>query len=509
MPPDRFHLCGVAGVGMSALAEVLVRRGHTVSGSDRFFDQGAQAEIAAILRAQGVRLLPEDGSGVRPDLRALVVSAAIESDHPDVMAAGRLGVPILGRAQCLAEEVRGGRCVAVSGTSGKSTVTAMVGWILSRAGADPWVVMGAALRGWRSAERLGSVRWGGSNWWTIEADESDQSLLVWEPEWAVVTNVSDDHFPAAEARELFNRFLARARQGALDFSTPSELWDGFEPVPEEDGTRLVYRGQTIFVPLPGRHNAENAWCSVVLADHLGVPLHVAAEALETFPGLHRRLEVLGDVAGVTVVDDYAHNPAKLRAAWEAMKARGGRVHAIWRPHGFGPLRKMFGELATLFAAWSRTGQVWILPVFDAGGTADRTIHAPDLVAAIQRAGGHAEALSDFDACRARVVQSVRSGDVVLVMGARDPALPELGRLLLRDLAARSPQSEKHRSPHQTPQRHGPVDQQGDRHRRFRSDPNEPQIGDRRVFPEAQPPRRHGKGSHQVDGGADPQDFHGA
>ncbi|HOE61415.1 MAG TPA: Mur ligase domain-containing protein, partial [Kiritimatiellia bacterium] len=189
------HIAGIGGVGMSALAQALLDQGERVSGSDRLLDAGDETGVLTCLAAQGVRLCRQDGTGITPQTERLVISSAIESDNPEVLRAQALEVPVVHRAAELARLTEGRRLIAVTGTSGKSTVTAMLGCLLEGAGFDPLVVNGAAVAGW-SAEgtRIGSVRKGAGEWAVIEADESDRSLMVFSPEHAIITNASADHF---------------------------------------------------------------------------------------------------------------------------------------------------------------------------------------------------------------------------------------------------------------------------------------------------------------------------
>ncbi|MFW6108168.1 MAG: Mur ligase family protein, partial [bacterium] len=381
MDAGRCHLVGAAGVGMSALAQALVAGGWTVSGSDRYLDAGQELTVIAKLRRAGVRFVPQDGSGIAPATDAVVVSTAIEDDNPDLAAARRCGVPAVHRAAMLARLLEGTEAIAVTGTSGKTTVTGMIGYLLEQLGDDPTVVNGGVVVNWETAERVGNFRPGRWRRWVIEADESDRSLMAYRPDWAVITNVSSDHFPEAEARALFDRFAARVRREVLGPPGEAAPWGSFAPELSAQGSRFVYRGQTFHVPLLGRHNAENALHAVLLCERLGHPLNRIAEALAGFGGIRRRLEVAGVDGGITVIDDYAHNPAKIRAAWRAVAPHYRRVLAVWRPHGFKPLREMFDAFGALFGQMGQGGaRLFLLPVYYAGGTVDASVTSATLAA---------------------------------------------------------------------------------------------------------------------------------
>lgn len=426
--PDRYHLVGVAGVGMSALAEAARARGWRVSGSDRHIDQGQALPVLEKLAAAGVERVRQDGSAVGPDCDAVVVSTAIEDDNPDVSAARARGIPVWHRSELLARLIADGRpSVAIAGTSGKSTVTGMVGWLLACAGRDPFVVNGAPVLNWMGPGRTGSVR-AGSGPWVFEADESDRSLMRYHPDWAVITNVSADHFPLAEAEALLRAFAGQVRRGLVSTLHEPGLTAGLDVTLQRERSVFEVDGTRFEVNLPGRHNAENALLAVSLCRRMGCDLPVLAAGLRTFGGIERRLQFVDEVAGVRIYDDYGHNPAKIRAAWDALVPHARAMRVVWRPHGYGPLRAMREDLIAAFdTLCGADNRVWVLPVYDAGGTADRRAGSREFVAAARSRGVPVAEVGNYDAAVAAVSRACRDGDTVLVMGARDPALPDLAR----------------------------------------------------------------------------------
>ena len=449
MLQKRYHLVGVAGVGMSALAQVLLAQGHMVTGSDRYIDERQELDIFRKLRIAGVLLMPQDGSAVTSDTDAVVVSTAIEDDNADMIAARARNIPVMHRADMLACLAGGHMLVGVTGTSGKTTVTGMIGWILECLGQDPTVVNGGAVINWRSECRIGNVRVGRSKFWVVELDESDRSLLRFVPDWAVVNNISKDHFDLLEVQSLFREFVRRVRVGFVcGHGVSSVLLDGNalsrrtttvveEPMDyfEESGrSGFHYKGVSFYSPLIGRHNADNAHVAIVLCDLLGMNLAAVRNALNSFAGIERRLERVGEANGVTIIDDYAHNPAKIRASWQALAAGHHRVMGIWRPHGFGPLASMMNELVETFAGVCRPDdQVYIMPVYYAGGTTQRKAESDDLVRALKACGVHVQLIKNYDDLFTRLQKEARSGDVVLCMGARDPELPLFAHRLVDTL----------------------------------------------------------------------------
>ncbi len=427
----KLHLVGIGGVGMSALAEALMDIGAEVSGSERFMDQGKPLPVLDALRAQGARIFPQDGSGVTPDVRSVVASSAIEGDNPDLLAAKRLGIEVIHRSVALARAISPKTLVAVAGTCGKSTITAMLGHILEEAGFDPFVVNGAPCVNWHSATRTGAVRNGCGELCVAEMDESDRSLLNFHPEHAIISNCSADHFCLIESNAIFDDFLTHVSGLVLDGRYDTE------PVPEirelDWSCEFPYRGRVLTLPHPGRHNALNAWQAARMAEKLGATTEDCIRAMASFRGIKRRLELVGIRSdGVRVIDEYAHNTEKIRASLETLRARSQRVLALWRPHGYGPLSKMFESLVEMFTETLRADDIlFLLPVFDAGGTADRGINSDALQKRLVANGVKCELLLDHPAVIERISELISPGDIIVTMGARDPDLSVTAASLAR------------------------------------------------------------------------------
>lgn len=443
------HVAGVAGVGMSALAQALLWTHSRVTGSDRYFDQGENLPVLKVLQAAGVALVPQDGSAVTATTEAVVFSTAIEEDNPEFVAAKKLGVPLRHRAEVLAELAQGHTVLAVAGTAGKTTTAGMLGWTLEQLGADPTVINGGALVDWADETHIGNVRRGAEQApWVVEVDESDRSLLKFFPEWSILTNISQDHFSLAEVQELFRAYAAQVRTGIVCgagvfamLENPAVNLVEVAAHVEQDaqGCRVPWRGQELGVRPPGTHNALNALLAAELCTQLGHPPEAIAEALARFGGIRRRLERVDAGGPVRVLDDYAHNPAKLAAAWAAAAVPDGRVLGVWRPHGFGPLRTMLDPLADAFAGACRAeDQLWLLPVYDAGGTADRSIQSGALAEKLRARGVSVELAADYEKLGDELAREARTGDTILVMGARDPQLPVFARQMAGRLNPPSP-----------------------------------------------------------------------
>jgi UDP-N-acetylmuramate--alanine ligase len=459
---------------MSALAQFQAMTGGRVSGSERAFDRGERSESRAQLERLGIAIHPQDGSGVSDDCAVLVVSTAVEDRVPDMAAARARGIPVLHRSELLAHYVRSYRTLAVGGTSGKSTVVAMVFEILRAAARLPSVITGGDLR-FLQAEGLWGNAWhGGSDLLVAEADESDGSLVRYEPAVGIVLNLQRDHREMAEVAEMFATFRSRTREtfivgedavlagladGACVFGFGSGAAVRAEDVTLEPGTsRFEVDGVRFTLPVPGHHNVSNAVAAIAACRAIGVPLADMVGPLDRFQGVARRFQILGSARGVEVVDDFAHNPAKLKASIETAQARtsgrargatpkpgvtseqpgGGRLLAVYQPHGYGPTRFLRADLVQTFAeALEPDDRLWMLEVFYAGGTADRDFSAADIVAEIGALGTHAEFARSRPWLIQRIAAEAREGDVVLVMGARDPSLTDLARAILEAVAAGS------------------------------------------------------------------------
>jgi UDP-N-acetylmuramate--alanine ligase len=462
MTSSSTFFCGIGGSGMLPLACIVRATGGDVAGSDRALDAGRLAPKFDFLRAQGIGLHPQDGSGLRPGM-TLVTSAAVEATIPDVVRARELGLTHLTRPELLAELLNAaGTSVAVGGTSGKSTVTGMIGWILHQAGRRPTVMNGAVMKNFVSAETpFASALVGDPELFVSEVDESDGSIALYRPAIAVLNNVSLDHKEMDELRSLFGGFLKAAGKAVVNFDEAESravagdvagvIGFGFEAqdaairgrdlVLEADSTRFaVTAGEEradVFLALPGRHNAANALAAIAASHASGLPLNEAAEALRSFAGLKRRLETVGTAGGITVIDDFAHNPDKIAATLATLTRASDRLLIFFQPHGYGPLAKMGEELAATFASGMRDGDRLLLsdPVYQ-GGTVDRSRGSDWLAAAVEQAGGTAEHLAERSRIGERLLELAGPGDRIAILGARDDTLSEFASELLGNLAAR-------------------------------------------------------------------------
>lgn len=465
-PPARlsgdYFFCGIGGSGMLPLAVLVKAAGATIAGSDRALDQGRSAEKFDWLRAQGIPVFAQDGSGVTSAEQIVVASAAIEDSVPDIARAKALGCKRMTRAELLARLFNArADGIAVGGTSGKSTVTGMIGWILAETGRDPMIMNGAVMKNFASeAVPFASAR-AGSGRFVTEVDESDGSIALFRPGIAVINNVSLDHKPLDELRALFGGFAQSARTvvwnrddaessaliGALDL--PETISFGFGEAdfravdivgqPLSASFTLCARDEChpVTLAVPGHHNIANALAAIAATFAAGVPLAEACEAIGGFTGLARRFDVVGNAGGITVIDDFGHNPDKIAATLRTLRAFPDRIIAFFQPHGYGPLAKMGEELAATFARELGTEDRLVVsdPTYF-GGTVDRSTGSEVLLTGL---GDRAEHIADRAACGERIVALAQPGDRIVVMGARDDTLGIFARDILAGLAkARRP-----------------------------------------------------------------------
>ncbi|WP_068072692.1 glutamate ligase domain-containing protein [Novosphingobium lentum] len=457
-----WFFCGIGGSGMLPLALILRGQGAAIAGSDRSRDQGRSPEKFAWLESLGIELFAQDGSGIASADQVLVASAAVEDTVPEVVRATQLGCARMSRAQLLATLFNAApMAIGVAGTSGKSTVTGMIGWILTACDRDPTIMNGAVMKNFVAPQApFASARVGAGDAFVSEVDESDGSIALYRPHVAVLNNVSLDHKSLEELRALFGDFLSRAGVAVvnIDDAESAALLSRAASVltfaiDRADADLRVEPGSIVAGPttiaatvidardgarhalalrIPGRHNLSNALAAIAGASAAGVPVADAVQAIAGFAGLARRFDIVGtSAAGVTVIDDFGHNPEKVAATLATLRAHPGRIIAFFQPHGYGPLRQMGAELAHVLATQTGPDDITILcdPVYF-GGTVDRSVGSDRIVALIEAAGGRAEHIAARADCGTRIVMLAKPGDRIVVMGARDDTLSAFAQDLL-------------------------------------------------------------------------------
>ena len=453
---------GIGGSGMMPLAMILRGRGAVVAGSDRALDQGRVPAKFDDLASKGVALFAQDGSGIVSPDQLVIASAAIEENVPDIVRATELDCERASRAQVLSSLFnQSAMPIGVAGTSGKSTVTGMIGWILHARGRDPTVMNGAVMKNFASPDApFASALVGGGDAFVSEVDESDGSIARYRPRIAVLNNVSLDHKSLDELRQLFGEFAGKAARVIVNVGDPEAaalaatlpdattfavealadlMAENLAPEPFAIGFDLVSGGERrrVRLAVPGRHNVANALAAIGASMAAGVTLDEAIAAIAGFTGLRRRFDLVGTGGGVAVIDDFGHNPDKIAATLQTLHAFPGRLLVLFQPHGYGPLKVMRAELAATFARGLHAGDVLVMPdpVYQ-GGTVAREVASEDIVRDIVALGADARSIPDRRAAADALVAAATAGDRIVVMGARDDSLSRLAADMVAALAAR-------------------------------------------------------------------------
>jgi UDP-N-acetylmuramate--alanine ligase len=441
-PRRRVHFVGIGGIGMSGIAEVLLTLGYAVSGSDL-----AESETTRRLERLGARIVSgaHDGDGIDAEVDVLVMSSAVAFSNPEVVRARELKIPVIQRAEMLAELMRMKTGIAIAGTHGKTTTTSLVGAVLREAGRDPTVVVGGKVRTLGSNARLGQ-----GEFLVAEADESDGSFLHLSPIYAIVTNIDPEHLDyfgdMEKVKAAYLQFVQRVpfyglavlcidnvnvramlpkmNKRFVTYGTaPDADWQAREVRVEGMETHFeVWRGDRKLGPvrlhMPGRHYALNALSAIVVADDLGIPWRIAAHALEEFSGVHRRFEVRGEVREIVVVDDYGHHPEEIRATLRA--AREGftrRLVVAFQPHRYSRTRDLFDDF---LPAFDDADVLLLTEIYPAGEDRIEGVSGEQLYQALKRRG-HLDVrfVPARDRLAETLLEVVRPGDLVLTLGAGD------------------------------------------------------------------------------------------
>ena len=444
---------GIAGVGMSAIAQYLKGIGKNVSGSDRFFAPGVYNEVQEKLEAAGIKCFVQNGEGITSETDLIVVSTAIEDTVMEVQKAKQLNIPIIKRSELLSIIASSKKTIAVGGTSGKSTTSAMLFDILEHANLQPSIISGAGLISIIKEGKIGNAKVGAGEWLVIEADESDGSIIQYKPEIGLLLNIDKDHQEIEELMNLFGTFRNNSKKFVVnqshplarqlsqdvkhDFSTAINFSAGYTATDFfQEGLAISFKINKVSFKLNqvGKHNMENAVAASAVANQAGVELAVCAEALSKYEGIYRRHQVLGNKHGVWLIDDYAHNPVKCAAAIMACQPIAPKVIAWFQPHGYKPTKFLREDFVKEIAGVLRKeDEIWMSEIFYAGGTAIKDISANDLIndlKVLDKQAFFSENRNDFlKTARSHLTNNC----VILLMGARDPSLEQFAKQLWLDL----------------------------------------------------------------------------
>ncbi len=451
------HFVGIGGIGMSGIAELLLNLGHQVSGSDI-----QESEITRRLETLGATISyshqPQQVAGAD----AVVVSSAIDSDNPEVAAANMdYHIPVIRRAEMLAELMRLKYAVLVAGAHGKTTTTSMVGTVMAEGGLDPTVIIGGRLNAWGTNAKLGQ-----GDFVVAEADESDGTFLLYSPTISLVTNIDTEHLDfykdLDEIKETFLEFINQVPfyglnilcledeniQSLLPRIKKRMVTYGFSAQADFqardlafDGLNVSYRafycGQElgkVILPIPGRHNALNSLAAVAVGHELEIPFSAICRGLQEMTGVQRRFQIKGEVNGVTVIDDYGHHPTEIKAVLKTMASSfpGRRRFVLFQPHRYTRTQALFEDFTTAFY---QSDVLIVTEIYAASEPVIPGVHAEKLTTAIQKHGhGNVRYIPDHLALVPSLVEEVREGDVVLTLGAGN--IWQTGEELLKRLKER-------------------------------------------------------------------------
>lgn len=457
MQYDSYFFVGIAGTGMSALAQYVKGKGCKVAGSDRLFSDTTKQAMQVALEQQGIECFYQDGRGIDKNFAAVVISTAIEDKNVELRKARKLGIPVIKRSELLAEISENARTIAVAGTSGKSTTTAMIFEILHDNGLAPSLITGAPLSSLQQRGLVGNAYGDTGEWLVIEADESDGSIVNYHPEISVLLNVERDHKDEDELIELFETFRDHtqrtfivnddyeqtrnlSQERSCDFGTRNKDVGFFGSDFVQDGFSIRFKvnGIGCDIPMIGRHNMENALAAIAACYQAGVSIEKAISTLAKFGGIYRRSQTVGiiDDRNICVIDDFAHNPSEVAAAIKACQRLAPTVMACFFPHGFGPLRFMKDKLAEEVSSVLREKDYFfITDVYYAGGTVDRDVEPDEVSEKIADEGKNALFTGDKESTLLKIVETTpKDNAVVLIMGARDPYLSDFARKVYFELS---------------------------------------------------------------------------
>jgi len=444
---------GVAGTGMSALAQYLQGIGKNVSGSDRYFKKGEFNDTKNKLDEEGVKCFLQDGSGITDKTDLVVVSTAIEDTVFEVQKAKQLNIPIIKRSELLALIAESKKTIAVGGTSGKSTTCAMLFDIMEYAGLDPSIISGAGLTSIIEEGKIGNAKVGKGEWLVIEADESDGSIVQYKPEIGLLLNIDKDHKEIDALMEIFTTFKNNSkkfvvnRSHSLAAKMSQDIKNDFsvnEGSPakciakdfKQEGLNIqfVIDNSSFTINALGKHNMENAVAAVSVANQIGISLEMCAAALKNYKGIYRRSQVYGNKHGVWLIDDYAHNPVKCAASIMACQPVAPKVIAWFQPHGYAPTKFLRNDFVDeISKALRPQDEIWMSEIFYAGGTTSKDISSSDLIDDLKAKGSNAFFVEN----RSDLIKSIRShltdNCVLLLMGARDPSLEQFAKQVWSEL----------------------------------------------------------------------------
>lgn len=446
----KIFFSGIAGSGVSAIASFMADKGHSIYGSDRAFDINPDHPLIKTFQSKKITIVPQDGNGLDGSFDLAVFSTAVEPDRPEVLKARELGIPVMTRPDYLAEITASFNTIAVSGTSGKSTVSGLLAFLMKKLGLSPNFIGGGRVKQFKTISNPGNSLTGSSDYLIIEACESDGSIVNYMPQHTIILNLALDHHTVDVTAGMFEALIqhtkgkifvnaddknlaAMIEEDPVTFSieNPSDFLAeevSYKPF----STDFSLHNVKFTLSLPGRYNLYNALSCIAVLSELGIPLIDIATVLPEFQGIERRFDIHLNDGKHLVIDDYAHNPHKISSLMETIRRLRSRVCYIFQPHGFGPTRLMKKEYIQSFVENLRdSDHLILLPIYYIGGTASKDISSQDLADEIKAKGKSAEVIES----RKDVLSRINKYETYIVFGARDESLSDFAKEIADAVAA--------------------------------------------------------------------------
>lgn len=451
----KIAFCGAAGNGISPLEQIMLKKGYIVYGSDRGFDEGKDADRRQALESVGLKIIPQDGSGITPDIECVYASAALNEENPDIKAARKFNIPVKSRSDLLEEIFHTyAKGIAVGGTAGKTTTTAMIGYILDVLGQKPTMINGGMLCNYTDNSGLANYLYNNGEVCVIEADESDGSIRKYHPYIGLVNNISHDHTSIEKLVEYFSVFASHVTHAlvvnydcprARKLQSPARIFtysildsqadlyaNNIKAV--EDGIEYSIEGRQFRLNLIGKFNVSNALAAISACMMLGLDKFAAAQALEGFSGVKVRLEKIGSKNGITIYNDFAHNPSKIEASLAALKDHPGRIIAMYQPHTPFSAVNTGDEVADAVAKVLAPEDIMLMQEIYELTPQDVGVSSANIINRIKQ-NGHNNALflPHKDDTRKFIRENAKTGDRIVIMGAHDNSLADFSRELLNEI----------------------------------------------------------------------------
>ncbi|MBI3593127.1 MAG: hypothetical protein HY099_06590 [Nitrospirae bacterium] len=461
----KIFFSGIGGSGVSAIAGFMADKGNTVIGSDRAFDRNPNHPVYRLLKSKGINIVPQDGRGIDSSFDLAVFSTAVEADQPEVLRAKDLGIPVRTRPEYLARIVSEFRTIAVAGTSGKSTTSGMLAFLMQRLGLSPNFIGGGRVKRFRTETNPGNSITGNSDILVIEACESDGTIVNYKPQHSIILNLDLDHHEVDKTAEMFEiliknttgKIIVNADDDNLKkinlkdavtfsihnasnykagnifykpFATEFTLKTVCNPKGGRGGINLSSNNTNFSLSIPGKYNLYNALSCIAMLSEMGIQLQDMADILHEFNGIERRFDIHLNDGRRLVVDDYAHNPHKISSLMQALKNVRESICYIFQPHGYAPTRMMKNEYIDAFTKNLRdSDHLILLPIFYAGGTVSKDISSRDIAEGVSAPGKSVGVADD----REQILDRVKEWESYVVFGARDETLSDFAHNIAKTL----------------------------------------------------------------------------